>query len=187
MGSRLPSWPLCGGGCEIRTHAPLPANGFQDHLVMTASITLRVSNWPKSQQIPKYEIKKIARKLRDAHLAKCKNKCEKPNKIKGFGEFAVIRTIVFQDRLVMTASIPLRIWTCLSTEIIRYSIVLEILLEMRFCAAFGVPKKSGVARLFKVFATAVLANFQDRLVMTASRPLRIWTAVRQISSDIQLF
>ena len=82
---------------------------FQDHLVMTASITLRVSNWPKSQQIPKYEIKKIARKLRDAHLAKCKNKCEKPNKIKGFGEFDVIRTIVFQDRLVMTASITLRV------------------------------------------------------------------------------
>ena len=81
---------------------------FQDHLVMTASITLRVSNWPKGQQIPKYEIKKIARKLRDAHLAKCKKKCEKPNKIKGFGEFAVIRTIVFQDRLVMTTSISLR-------------------------------------------------------------------------------
>ena len=35
------------------------------------------------------------------------------------------------------------------------------------------PKKSGVARLFKVFATAVLANFQDRLVMTASITLRV--------------
>ena len=78
----------------------------------------------------------------------------------------------FQDRLVMTASIPLRICNCLSTEIIRYSIVLEILLEMRFCATVGVPKKSGVARLFTVFATAVLANFQDRLVMTASITLR---------------
>ena len=44
---------------------------------------------------------------------------------------------------------------------------------MRFCAAVGVPEKSGVARLFKVFATAVLANFQDRLVMTASIPLRM--------------
>ena len=57
-------------------------------------------------------------------------------------------------------------------EIIRYSIVLEILLEMRFCAAVGVPKKSGVARLSGVFATAVLANFQDRLVMTTSITLR---------------
>ena len=90
-----------------------------------------------------------------------------------------IRTLVglppngFQDRLVMTASIPLRIWTCLSTEIIRYSIVLEILLEMRFCAVFGVPKKSVVTRLFKVFATAVVANFQDRLVMTTSISLRV--------------
>ena len=33
--------PFCYGGCGIRTHAPLPANGFQDRLVMTASITLR--------------------------------------------------------------------------------------------------------------------------------------------------
>lgn len=32
-----------GGGCEIRTHAPLPANGFQDRLVVTASIFLRTN------------------------------------------------------------------------------------------------------------------------------------------------
>ena len=44
---------------------------------------------------------------------------------------------------------------------------------MCFCAAVGAPKKSGVARLFTVFATAVLANFQDRLVMTASITLRV--------------
>ena len=44
---------------------------------------------------------------------------------------------------------------------------------MRFCAAVGVPEKSVFTRLFKVFATAVLANFQDRLVMTASISLRI--------------
>ena len=33
---------FCGGGCEIRTHAPVKANGFQDRLVMTTSITLRI-------------------------------------------------------------------------------------------------------------------------------------------------
>ena len=33
---------LFGGGCGIRTHVRLPSNGFQDRLVMTASITLRV-------------------------------------------------------------------------------------------------------------------------------------------------
>ena len=44
---------------------------------------------------------------------------------------------------------------------------------MRFGATVGVPKKSGVTRLFDVFATAVLANFQDRLVMTASITLRV--------------
>ena len=31
-----------GGGCGIRTHVGLRPNGFQDRLVMTASITLRV-------------------------------------------------------------------------------------------------------------------------------------------------
>jgi len=62
---------------------------------------------------------------------------------------------------------------CRQADFIRYSIVLEILLEMRFCVVLEVPKKSGVARLFKVFATAVLANFQDRLVMTTSISLRV--------------
>ena len=33
---------IFGGGCEIRTHAPVKANGFQDRLVMTTSITLRI-------------------------------------------------------------------------------------------------------------------------------------------------
>ena len=65
---------------------------------------------------------------------------------------------------------------CRQADFSRYSIVLEILLEMRFCAVFGVTKKSGVARLFKVFATAVLANFQDRLVMIDSVSLRILSA-----------
>ena len=47
---------------------------------------------------------------------------------------------------------------------------------MRFCVVLEVPKKSGVARLFKVFATAVLANFQDRLVMTTSISFRLYKA-----------
>ncbi len=34
--------PNCSGECGIRTHVRLPSNGFQDRLVMTASITLRV-------------------------------------------------------------------------------------------------------------------------------------------------
>ena len=32
-----------GGGCEIRTHAPVKANGFQDRLVVTASIFLHIT------------------------------------------------------------------------------------------------------------------------------------------------
>ena len=33
---------FCGAGSGIRTHAPLRANGFQDRLVMTASISLHI-------------------------------------------------------------------------------------------------------------------------------------------------
>ena len=63
---------------------------------------------------------------------------------------------------------------CRSADFIGYSIFLEIFLEMLFSVAFGVPKKSVFTRLFRVFATFVLANFQDRLVMTASICLRIF-------------
>ena len=57
---------------------------------------------------------------------------------------------------------------CRKADFIRYSIVLEILLEMRFCAVFGVPKKSVFTRLFEIFASALLANFQDRFGMAAA-------------------
>ena len=43
---------------------------------------------------------------------------------------------------------------------------------MRFCDVSEVPEKSVFTRLFCVFASAMLANFQDRLVMTASITLR---------------
>ena len=65
---------------------------------------------------------------------------------------------------------------CQKADIISYSIVLEILLEMRFYAAFGVLNKSGVTRLFPIFASVPIANFQDRLVMIDSVSLRILSA-----------
>ena len=43
---------------------------------------------------------------------------------------------------------------------------------MLFSVAFGVPEKSVFTRLFDLFASATLANFQDRLVMTASISLQ---------------
>ncbi len=48
---------------------------------------------------------------------------------------------------------------------------------MLFLIAFGVPEKSVFTRLFCVFATAMLANFQDRLVMTTSISLRKYDAL----------
>ena len=39
---------------------------------------------------------------------------------------------------------------------------------MLFSVAFGVPEKSVFTRLFCVFATDMLANFQDRLAMIDS-------------------
>ena len=47
---------------------------------------------------------------------------------------------------------------------------------MLFSIAFGVPEKSVFTRLFCVFASAMLANFQDRLVRTASITLRKYDA-----------
>ena len=43
---------------------------------------------------------------------------------------------------------------------------------MLFWVAFGVPEKSVFTRLFCVFTSAMLANFQDRLVMTTSISLQ---------------
>ena len=45
---------------------------------------------------------------------------------------------------------------------------------MRFFADFGVPEKLGVARLSAISASALVARFQDRLVMTALITLRTW-------------
>ena len=50
---------------------------------------------------------------------------------------------------------------CRQADFIGYSIFLEIFLEMLFSIAFGVPEKSVFTRLFCVFASAMLANFQD--------------------------
>jgi len=63
---------------------------------------------------------------------------------------------------------------CRQADIIGYS----IFLEMRFLIAFGVPEKSVFTRLFRVFATCVLANFQDRLVMTTSISLRVFNFIK---------
>ena len=51
----------------------------------------------------------IARKLRDDLLARYTEMRRKPNGIKAFQTMSVTETGVFQDRLVMTASISLRI------------------------------------------------------------------------------
>ena len=55
---------------------------------------------------------KIARKLRDALLARYTEMRQNPNGIKAFQTMSVTETGVFQDRLVMTASISLRILFC---------------------------------------------------------------------------
>ena len=55
---------------------------------------------------------------------------------------------------------------------------------MLFSVAFGVPEKSVFTRLFRVFATAMLANFQDRLVMTASITLHVYFNLLNSKSDL---
>ena len=102
-----------------------------------------------------------------------------------FDLFATVMLANFQDRLVMTTSISLRV--C-------YLIVLFL--------AFRILNRDHFGRVFYRFENGVFwtsfggrrlassrgcQTFQDRLVMTASITLRIWTAVWQISSDIQFF
>ena len=55
---------------------------------------------------------------------------------------------------------------------------------MLFSVAFGVPEKSVFTRLFCVFATVVLANFQDCLVMTASITLHVYFNLLNSKSDL---
>lgn len=55
---------------------------------------------------------KIARKLRDDLLTRYTEMRRKPNVIKAFQTMLVTETGVFQDRLVMTVSISLRILFC---------------------------------------------------------------------------
>ena len=55
---------------------------------------------------------------------------------------------------------------------------------MLFSIAFGVPEKSVFTRLFCVFASAMLANFQDRLVMTASITLHVYFNLLNSKSDL---
>ena len=75
----------------------------------------------------------------------------------------------FQDRLVMTTSITLRV-RLLS---FRFANFLEKVLEgIIFCTTRR-AKTSGVSRLFGTLQKSATANFQDRLVMTASISLHV--------------
>ena len=73
---------------------------------------------------------------------------------------------------------------CRQADFIGYSIFLEIFLEMLFSVAFGVPEKSVFTRLFCVFATDMLANFQDSLVVTASICIRMKLCLYIISQKL---
>ena len=79
----------------------------------------RFRNCEKMQE----SCEKIARKLRETLLAKSRGTPQKLNKIKGFRKISTIKTRSFQDRLVMTTSISLRIYDALVciiyTELLR--------------------------------------------------------------------
>ena len=42
------TYSVDGGGCGIRTHVGVNPNGFQDRLVMTASIRLQIFSFARS-------------------------------------------------------------------------------------------------------------------------------------------
>ena len=73
----------------------------------------------------------------------------------------------FQDRLVMTTSIPLRI----RLLNFRFANFLEKVLEGIIFCFVRRAKTSSVARLFGTLQKSATENFQDRLVVTASHTL----------------
>ena len=76
----------------------------------------------------------------------------------------------FQDRLVMTTSITLRV----RLFSFRFANFLEKVLEGIIFCTLGRAKTSSVARDFEHLQKLATANFQDRLVMTASITLRVY-------------
>ena len=102
----------------------------------------RFRNCEKMQE----SCEKIARKLRETLLAKCILSCEKPNKIKGFHDFAVTETRVFQDRLVVTASIFLHIYGLVYYTIYMQS-YFEVARETRFTNPLRIPHEDASSSL----------------------------------------
>ena len=91
----------------------------------------------------------------------------------------MIRTIVFQDRLVMTASISLR----KGIQFLNLGKILEKTLE-RMMRRRRNARKSNVYKAFLKFASVMTRSFQDRLVMTASIPLRAVLIYYHITGDL---
>ena len=100
-----------GGGCEIRTHAPVKANGFQDRLVMTTSITLRV-------RLFSFRFANFLEKVLEGTIFCFVRKAKTSGVARDFESLRELATANFQDRLVMTASIFLRIqmYICIRRE-----------------------------------------------------------------------
>ena len=62
---------FCGGGDGIRTHVRLLSNGFQDRLVMTASIPLRMKTIQFSRPLPFRKHSRNARASQMPFIAPC--------------------------------------------------------------------------------------------------------------------
>ena len=96
---------LSGGAAGIRTLVPVKANGFQDRLVMTTSIQLLVLLFScQSHQ------NKSSGVTLGAHLRLCSfNGARQVPILLGLYRNVKSRSTGFQDRLVMTTSIQLRV------------------------------------------------------------------------------
>ena len=89
---------------------------------------------------------KIARKLRDDHLAPCIKRCENSSKIKGFSEGERKKSISFQDRLVVTASIFLHIKGAVYRTFYMQSYTEEAR-ETRFTNPLRIPHEDATSSL----------------------------------------
>ena len=112
-------------------------NGFQDRLVVTSSICLRILTCKRKCNL---------RELCENSLLAGKRKKPKVLIFQGFSGERVTKRVVFQDRLVVTASIFLLIYGVVYYTIYKQS-YFEVARETRFTNPLRIPHEDASSSL----------------------------------------
>ena len=146
-----------GGGCEIRTHAPVKANGFQDRLVMTTSITLRVFNFIKNRNPSQGKLRENCEKRFSQSAS---DDAKNPIKSRVFKKLHKQTKEVFK-----TASLwPLR-YSCVS--------ILLLFFYGEYRRPNGLTLVNSLFRRFALYTTRLAYPFRDSCKLTYYNRYRI--------------